>query len=74
MFRKKKTYLALYEIKDELGYHIDFTTMIRSSPPKPEEFLLRTHFTGRIIIFEIKEAKTQWRSQTGQSRGSRCTG
>ena len=55
MFRKKKTYLALYERRDELGCHIDFTTMIRSSPPKPGDFVLRTGFTGRIIIFEVKE-------------------
>ena len=55
MFKKKKTYLALYEVKDELGYHLDFTTMIRSSPPKAEEFCLRNGFTGRIIVFEIKE-------------------
>ena len=56
MFRRKKTYLALYERQDKLGFHmIDFTTMKASKPPKPEQLILRTGFTGRIIIFEIKE-------------------
>lgn len=55
MFKKKKTYLALYERQDELGFHIDFTTLKRSSPPKPENFILRTGATNRIIIFEVKE-------------------
>jgi len=56
MFRRKKTYLALYEIRDT-GFHIDFTTVIASKPPKPEELILRTGYTGRIIIFEIKEVQ-----------------
>lgn len=55
MSGEKKTYLALYERRNESVDFLNFTTMIASVPPKPQNFSLKKGFTGKIIIFEVRE-------------------